>query len=450
LTRYSQYIRLTNIVGDLIILNSSYYVAARIKFAELPNNFFLLLLYINVIWWLVSTVLKPYKISRTSKLHQVIGATYGVLFFHILLVFAYYVFEQSNRFSRELLLITYGLIFVLLFVWKIFFIILLRWFRKKGYNYRNIIVIADPSSKIQIQPYIKQHPEDGYRIQYVFDPKDKNRDEFHEEIKIYCLNNEVHEIFYAISVIHHNTLLGLMDFAEDNFIKIKLIADFKSVMFRTLELEYFGLTPILKIVSTPLDHFKNLLIKRIFDVVFSCLTIVFLLSWLIPILSILIILTSKGTPFFKQKRTGKDNKTFNCYKLRTMYINNDSDRLQATKNDERITPIGKFLRETSLDELPQFFNVLIGNMSIVGPRPHMLKHTQDFSDELELFMARHKIKPGITGLAQTKGYRGETKDFEQRKNRVKMDLFYLKNWSFLLDLSIIVNTILDVYRGNKK
>ena len=327
---------------------------------------------------------------------------------------------------------------------------MLRWFRKKGFNYRNIIIVSDKDSPIQIEPYIKNHPEDGYRIQKIYEPKNYPTHQLHEEIKDFCNLNHVHEIFYAMSSIHHNSLVDLMNFAEEKFIKVRLIADYRSIMFRTLELEHFDLIPILKVVSTPLDSWHNQLIKRIFDLFFSMFVILFILSWLIPVLAIIIKIDSKGPIFFKQQRTGRDNKPFMCYKLRTMYVNNDSDTLQATKHDKRITGIGSFLRNSSLDELPQFFNVLIGEMSVVGPRPHMLKHTQDFAEELETFMVRHHIKPGITGLAQTKGYRGETDDYEKKKNRVKMDLFYIKNWTFVFDLAIIVNTVLDIFRDTSK
>ncbi|MCO6500410.1 MAG: exopolysaccharide biosynthesis polyprenyl glycosylphosphotransferase [Vicingus serpentipes] len=450
MTRYSQYIRLINVLGDFILLNTSYTAAFYIKFGEIEPSYFLMLLYINIIWWLISTVTKPYKLSRTSKLHQVIGASYLVLFFHVLLVFAYYVFEQSNQYSRELLVIMYSFLFVSIFVWKIVFILLLRRFRKKGYNYRNIIIITDANNSIQIQPYIENHPEDGYRIKRVFNPISYHTSELlHEDVKDFCLNNHVHEIFYSISSMHHASLVDLMNFTEENFIKMRLIADFKSVMFRTFRLEHFDLIPILNVVSTPLDDWRNQFLKQVFDIIFSLFVIVFVLSWLIPILAILIKIDSKGPIFFIQKRTGRDNKPFFCYKLRSMYVNGQSDEKQSTLNDERITPLGHFLRNTSLDELPQFFNVILGNMSVVGPRPHMLKHTEDFTKELETFMVRHKIKPGITGLAQTKGYRGETQDFEQKKNRIKMDVFYIKNWSFIFDLAIIVNTVLDIFRNTK-
>ncbi len=408
-----------------------------------------MLFYVNLVWLLVTSIFKPYQLKRTAKFHQVLRITYTVLFFHILLVFAYYVFEQTNRYSRELLVLMYSILAIALFCWKIGFVLFLRWFRKKGFNYRNIILVIDDENPIQIKSYIESHNELGYRIVKVFEPKNYNMKTLQNEIKEFCLESPIHEIFYAMSSIHHHPLVDLMNFAEENFIKMRLIADFRSILYRTLELEHFDLIPILSVVSTPLDNAQNQIVKRTFDIVFSILVILLLLSWLLPILAIIIKINSKGPVFFKQKRTGRGNKSFVCYKLRSMVVNEMSDSVQATKQDNRITSVGHFLRNTSLDELPQFFNVLAGSMSVLGPRPHMLKHTEEFSNELETFMFRHKIKPGITGLAQTKGYRGETDDFEKLKNRVKMDFFYIKNWSFLFDLAIIVNTVLDIFKGEK-
>lgn len=407
-----------------------------------------MLFYINVIWVLVTSIIKPYKLKRTTKFHQVLRVTYTVLFFHILLVFAFYVFEQSNRYSRELLVLMYSILAISLFVWKIAFVLFLRWFRKKGFNYRNIIIVANEDNPIQLKAYIDNHPELGFRVLKIYEPKHYETLQLHSEIKKFSTENTIHEIFYTMSSIDHHTLVDIMNYAEDNFIKMRLIADFRSILFRTLELEHFDLIPILSVVSTPLDNAQNQIIKRAFDIIFSLLIIILLLSWLIPILALVIKINSKGPVFFKQQRTGRGNKTFVCYKLRSMLVNDVSDTKQATKQDHRITSVGRFLRNTSLDELPQFFNVLIGSMSVVGPRPHMLKHTEEFSNELETFMFRHKIKPGITGLAQTKGYRGETDDFDKLKNRVKMDFFYIKNWSFLFDLAIIVNTVLDIFRNS--
>jgi exopolysaccharide biosynthesis polyprenyl glycosylphosphotransferase len=189
--------------------------------------------------------------------------------------------------------------------------------------------------------------------------------------------------------------------------------------------------------------------KRTFDILFALMVIVTLLSWLIPLIAILIKLDSKGPVFFKQLRTGKNGKPFYCLKFRSMKLSADADSKQASKNDSRITPLGAFLRKTSLDELPQFFNVLVGDMSIVGPRPHMLKHTEDYCQIIHNYMVRHTVTPGITGLAQVKGYRGETKETTAMINRVNADIWYIKNWSFYLDIKIIVLTFMQVFKGHE-
>src|SRR5690606_28880930 len=192
----------------------------------------------------------------------------------------------------------------------------------------------------------------------------------------------------------------LIDFGEANLIKVKLIADFRGFSVKGLELERYDLIPVLNVNPIPLDDYKNRLVKMAFDLAVSTFIVILFLSWAMPLIALIIKLDSKGPVFFRQKRTGKDKKEFWCYKFRSMRVNDDSDLQQAQRNDSRITKIGAFLRKTSLDELPQFFNVFLGNMSVVGPRPHMLKHTEEYSKVVEKFMSRHFVKPGITGLAQ--------------------------------------------------
>ncbi|HBU45501.1 MAG TPA: undecaprenyl-phosphate glucose phosphotransferase, partial [Porphyromonadaceae bacterium] len=191
-----------------------------------------------------------------------------------------------------------------------------------------------------------------------------------------------------------------------------------------------------------LDDLTLRLKKRAFDVVFSSAVILFIFSWLLPLLSIIIKLNSKGPVFFVQQRTGINNKTFNCIKFRTMKVNQEADTKQAVKNDNRITSIGNFLRKYNIDELPQFFNVLVGNMSVVGPRPHMLKHTEQYSALIEYYKVRHFVKPGITGWAQVNGYRGLTDELWKMQKRVEYDMEYLENWNFLWDIKIIVMTLI--------
>jgi putative colanic acid biosynthesis UDP-glucose lipid carrier transferase len=204
----------------------------------------------------------------------------------------------------------------------------------------------------------------------------------------------------------------------------------------------------LQVASAPVVQ-RAPLSKRVFDFTFALLVVLFVLIWLIPFIACLIKLESKGPVFFRQLRTGKDGKAFHCFKFRSMRMSDDAHTRQASIGDNRITKTGAFLRRTSLDELPQFLNVLKGEMSVVGPRPHMLKHTEDYSKSIHNFMDRHLVRPGITGLAQVSGYRGETKELESMVNRFNADIHYLRNWSFILDLRIVLRTVTQVFGDNK-
>ncbi|WP_162417086.1 sugar transferase [Cyclobacterium roseum] len=198
------------------------------------------------------------------------------------------------------------------------------------------------------------------------------------------------------------------------------------------------------------DSFHKRLMKRSFDLLLALFTTVFVLSWLFPIIGVLIKLDSKGPVFFKQLRHGRGNKVFNCYKFRTMVKNKEADTRQATQNDSRITRVGKFLRKSSLDELPQIINVLLGDMSIVGPRPHAVPMNLEFAKEIGGFMQRHRVKPGITGLAQCKGFRGEILNFQELYSRYRLDSFYVKKWCLLFDIRIVIHTAFSLMSKNEK
>lgn len=207
--------------------------------------------------------------------------------------------------------------------------------------------------------------------------------------------------------------------------------------------------PVIRSHEDSLSTMENRVKKRIVDLFISGLVLVFILSWMVPLIGLIIKLQSPGPIFFKQPRSGRNNQTFGCYKFRSMVVNKDSDKAQASKDDKRITPIGKFLRKTNLDEFPQFINVFLGQMTVVGPRPHMLSHTEHYSKLIQHYMVRHFVKPGITGWAQVNGYRGETKDPKLMAKRVEHDLEYITNWSSMLDFKIIFMTALNMLRGEK-
>jgi len=263
----------------------------------------------------------------------------------------------------------------------------------------------------------------------------------------YAVENNINEIYSTILPEQNEGIQELIENAEKNCVRVKFVTPSTYLASNFYQLEYFDNIPIVSHRPEPLHDLKNRLKKRIFDVSFSILSILLVLWWLIPIIAILIKINSRGPVFFSQLRSGRDNRPFWCFKFRSMTVNKDSHTLQATKNDKRITSVGRILRKTSLDEFPQFINVLIGNMSVVGPRPHMLKHTEEYSQLVDKFMLRQFMKPGITGWAQVRGYRGETTETVMMEKRIEHDIWYMENWSLMLDLKIIFMTIINIFKG---
>lgn len=232
--------------------------------------------------------------------------------------------------------------------------------------------------------------------------------------------------------------------------KLKLISDAdaadQSAPYFHIQHEFSELINVGSITTAlrfqPLDNRFNRFLKRSIDIVISLLFLIFIFSWLFPIIAVLIKLNSTGPVFFFQKRNKRNGELFNCIKFRSMYVNTDADILPAEKNDPRITLIGRFLRNSYLDELPQFLNVLWGDMSVIGPRPHMVSDNLKFDELIKNYNYRHKVKPGITGLAQVLGYVGAVEDTEEMKARVNMDIFYARHWSLKFDIVILFRTIL--------
>jgi Undecaprenyl-phosphate glucose phosphotransferase len=271
-----------------------------------------------------------------------------------------------------------------------------------------------------------------------------------EECIDYAIENNVQEIYSTIMPGQHEDVTKMIEFADRNCVRVKFVPTVKANIDADYNVEYLGNFPVISLRFEPLQEFKNRVKKRLADIFISSLVIIFILSWLMPIIALLIKLESKGPVLFKQLRSGRDNKPFWCYKFRSMKVNKNSDTLQASKQDSRITKVGAFLRKTSLDEFPQFINVFIGDMSIVGPRPHMLKHTEQYSALINKYMIRQLLKPGITGWAQVNGYRGETRNIELMEKRVEYDIYYMERWSTTFDIRIIFMTIINIFRGEEQ
>jgi undecaprenyl-phosphate galactose phosphotransferase/putative colanic acid biosynthesis UDP-glucose lipid carrier transferase len=271
------------------------------------------------------------------------------------------------------------------------------------------------------------------------------------DIENYLIAEKVDEMYIALAINKIGVINAITSICEQHMVRVKFIPDFQQYTnSRKVEISFYGNVPVLMLRKEPLEINLHRIIKKLFDLSFSLFVIVFIFPWLFPILILLIKGSSPGSAFFVQERSGRDNQPFRCYKFRTMYTNTGAHKDQVTQNDNRVTRVGGFLRRSSMDELPQFFNVLKGDMSVVGPRPHMLLHTEQYSELINNYMVRNYAKPGITGWAQVNGFRGEIKKYIDVKGRVDHDIWYIENWSFLLDIKIIWKTFFDVFKKNKE
>ena len=347
----------------------------------------------------------------------------------------------------------YTFVFISLAAWWIVSRKMLKWYRRQGYNYRRIIVVGGGDVGKLVMDELASDLGYGYRIMGFFDDDEQSRQEKSwkgriDEIDEFLDNNIVDELYCAVPDAQTHSVRHLITTCEKHAIDFYYAPHLGPRVMRRFQLETIGNVPIMAIRPYPLNNPLNKLVKRVFDLVFSIVALALSSVLFVPI-AIAVKLSSPGPVFFKQRRTGYRGQPFYCYKFRTMRVNDESDTSQTAKDDPRKTRVGNFLRKTSLDELPQFFNVLIGDMSIVGPRPHMEAHTQIYSDLIEQYMLRHTIKPGITGWAQVNGYRGATEELWMMEKRVEHDVWYTENWNFMLDIKIIFLTIINIFRGEK-
>lgn len=259
----------------------------------------------------------------------------------------------------------------------------------------------------------------------------------------------VKQLYCALPSAQSALILPVLNYCEDHIIHFYSVPNVSNYLRHPMHLDMVGSVPVLSLRREPLILRENRWMKRAFDIFFSLLFLVTLFPLIYLVFGLLIKRSSPGPVFFKQKRNGIGGKEFWCYKFRSMRQSAEADTKQCTYDDPRKTRVGEFMRRTSIDELPQFINVLLGDMSVVGPRPHMVKHTEEYGTKVNKYMVRHFIKPGVTGWAQVTGFRGETKELKQMEGRIQADLWYLEHWSFLLDLYIVAKTVMNGVRGEK-
>ncbi len=404
---------------------------------------------ISIAWVVLSISSNFYEVYRYTREVAILSLVFRQMVLFGLVIFAYSGYHYKLQ-MYPVTIFKYVLAsFVAIMIFKFALYYLLQKYRVSyGGNYRNTVILGVNKKTLALETFFNKNPEYGYihKKTFNFRERDLNLIECFDFIK----NESVDEIYCSISELSNSQLNQVIDFADNNLKILKFLPDNKEIYSKKLKYEYYDYIPILSLRNIPLENSVNLVVKRAFDILFSSMVIIFILSWLTPIIAILIKLESRGPVFFKQSRNGFNYKEFDCYKFRSMTPNKDAHLYQATRGDQRVTRIGKFIRKTSIDELPQFFNVLFGDMSVVGPRPHMVSHTNMYAKRIDKFMVRHFVKPGITGLAQISGFRGEVETDKDIIGRVKYDIFYIENWSLFLDLKIIFKTFMNAVKGDDK
>lgn len=450
--RYSRYLKSIIILLDLWVIASVFIFFFINGSTDLIHdkeiwyqNSFPLLLLISF-WILLSGRTRIYNIRR--------NITYTVFVERIITHFILFVIglvlirKVSNNqfFGSELSWLSLYLFFFIVLTRSIIYFII-KYLRSLGINNRNVMFLNENSSTTVLKNTLKERKDYGYKI-FEFPHETISI----QELQLFWKKNGIHTLFLPLeTTFDKKTEDDIFRLAEASKIHISLIPNISQSDLFMYDLGYIQTQPVLDQTSYPLDNYSNFLLKRTFDILFSIIILVGVCSWLFPIIAIIIKSTSKGPVFFVQRRYGFHEEVFNCLKFRTMVVNDDSATKTTAENDSRITRFGKFLRKTSLDEMPQFLNVLKGEMSIVGPRPHMLAVDDYYKPKIGRYSLRSMANPGITGLAQVNGLRGDSGDIEaEMKKRALADAYYVRNWSLVLDLVIILKTIILLIAGDKK
>jgi putative colanic acid biosynthesis UDP-glucose lipid carrier transferase len=446
--RYSKYIRPISMALDIVAITALF----PLFFNKLGIDPWYFGPYQAICWLLIALFTGFYEVYRYTTPVQILAKLVKQGILVLLVVIAFFPFYKLALFSGQAIakymitaMVTVGCIKFLLFYY------LKRYRIVTGSNYRNTIIVGYTPEAIRLKNLFETRADYGYRFFGFFSDKKANINIVGKlsDIEDYILKHNIDDIYCSISEVSNERLQELLEFSDLNNKVVKFIPDNKDIFSKNLKVDYYELFPVLSLRRTPLHEPMAQFLKRVFDIIFSSLVIILILSWLTPLLALLIKLESRGPVFFKQSRPGINEQEFFCYKFRSMQLNETTEQ-SVVKNDPRVTRIGKFIRKTSIDEMPQFFNVIIGEMSVVGPRPHLWSQNNLYSTRIKKYVIRHDVKPGITGLAQVRGFRGEISTDEDMINRIKYDVFYIENWSLLLDLKIIIQTVVNIFKGDEK
>lgn len=460
--RYSKFLNPLLIFGDFLVLN----ITALVLFVLFDSYLETVIINrIGLLFFLLNLSFIPARLLLNVMVHQnilfadeIIRRTFYLVLLHMVLFFAALSMFQVEDLSRLFVLLLFGALSVTLSAWRLAYRFALRRYRRKGFNYKNVVILGMGRSAEALYREMVGDTGYGYRVLGFFSdhplpPGTKDKGFYYlgnmSDALDYLAVSQVDEVYCAYSDMKKQKIRAIITYCEKNCIRFFMVPLMRDIVPKQYELSTLGKVPVLSLHNEPLQLLHNRIIKRTFDIVFSSLVLIFVFPIFFVIVAPLIKLSSRGPIFFGQRRNGEMGRVFTCYKFRSMVMNPDSDKKQTVRNDPRKTWIGNIIRKTSIDELPQFYNVLRGDMSVVGPRPHMLEHTRIYSELVDKYMLRHLVKPGITGWAQIHGLRGEIRDVDFMRRRVEADVWYIEHWSFFLDLKIIYKTFVGAVFGDK-
>lgn len=446
-------------MGDMVVLNLMFFLVywelGTFYTKAIDNNLREVLLLLNFCYFF-SLYFVPIQLHRSIVyLDKIVQRAFSMISLLIFLFATCLIFLNVGDVLATFLVVYYVSTIVVFSCWRVFVRMLLKFYRRKGYNFKRVVIVGAGKNGMELYRAMRDDISSGFNILGFFDDNLVLKEVLPnylgttDKVEEYAIAKEIDEIYCTLPGTNDEKILRMLNFAEKRMIRFYIVPEFYRNVKKSMVMEFMESVPLLTIRKEPLQEIYNRALKRLFDLVFSLVVLCTVFPVLYVVVGILIKRSSPGPVFFKQKRTGLYGHDFECYKFRTMRVNNQADTMQAVKDDPRKTKIGDFLRRTNLDEFPQFINVFKGDMSVVGPRPHMLKHTEQYSALIDKYMVRHLVKPGVTGWAQVTGYRGETKTLEQMEGRVKRDVWYIENWTFLLDLKIIVVTLVNMFKGDK-
>lgn len=428
-----------------------------VSLKELLNAHYKALILLLMSWYFISLKTHLYEIKRNTGIGIILkNNIFQIILFGVITFFVSGL-KKDDLFSNKVTIYFLISLFLITFFIRAVLFLFLKIYRSLGGNYIRVIFVDENNNTLSFIKFLSKRKDYGYVncgsfLANIKDDIKKNKYKFDlEKLKSFILEEEILIIFFSLNgKLSHSVHDELVVLAQKLHIEIRFIPSTLYNSFYSLDLEYYDTYPILLFKKFPLDDFWNQFIKRLFDILFSLFVIIFILSWLYPLIAIAILLESGKPVIYAQKRVGLGGNIFYCYKFRTMKNSEDNDIKATVKDDSRVTQLGRILRKSSLDEMPQFFNVLKGNMSVVGPRPHMVVQDNYYNDLLLRYSRRHHVKPGITGLAQVKGFRGEINSREDMQKRIIADIYYVRKWTFYLDMIIILRTVFKTIGGDKK